>query len=138
MDSWQLITDPAQSGQHNMAQDLKIFNDFEQGNTLSTLRIYSWSPRCISVGYSQSLISQPGWECVKRPTGGGTVFHNEAEVTYSLVTAIDNPLLPKGLIPAYMKISEAVVVALAKIGVKAEISKKKPELGTRNAELCFS
>ena len=88
-----------------MQADLKLFNDFENGLISSTLRIYSWEPKCISLGYGQELDSllvgdlarKKGWDVVKRPTGGGIVFHNEAEVTYSLVTGLDNPQLPQGL-----------------------------------------
>ena len=120
MASWKLIKSPKFSGLANMEIDHKLFVTFENGLIPSTLRVYSWTPPCISLGYSQNeqeLIDlerakELGWDVVKRPTGGGIVFHNEAEVTYSLVTAIDNPALPKGLVPAYKKISEAIVFAL--------------------------
>ena len=76
---------------------------------------------------------------VKRPTGGGIVFHNEAEVTYSLVMSINDPLLPEGLVPSYKKISKALVCALNNCGVRAEI--QNSSLGPPKAEhssLCFS
>ena len=121
-----------------MQTDIDLFRAFESGNKTSTLRIYSWQPKCISYGYSQNIekeldverAKQLGWDIVKRPTGGGIVFHNEAEVTYSLITEIDNPKLPKGLVPAYKKISEAVVFALSLIGVRAEI-RTSPRPSTR-------
>ena len=81
---------------------------------------------------------------IKRPTGGGIVFHNEAEVTFSLVTAIDDPILPKGLVPSYKKISEAIVFALKGLGIPAEIrnpsflSGQVSDFGFRNSALCFS
>ena len=134
MQQWQLIIAEKISGQDNMQTDLKLLTDFEQGLIPSTLRIYSWQPACITVGYSQEidkLIDQNkakalGWDIVKRPTGGGIVFHNEAEVTYSLVTALDNPLLPEGLVPSYKKLSEAIACGLEKLGIKAT---------TQNSEL---
>lgn len=147
MKQFRLIKKPSLSGHENMEQDLKLFRDFEEGkNLVSTLRIYSWRPKCISVGYSQKIEDEIdieragglGWEVVKRPSGGGIVFHNEAEVTYSLVTAVDGAVLPKGLIPSYMKVSEAVVLALKEIGVEAEI-RKPHEVGNRQrSTLCFS
>ena len=121
-----------------MQADLKLFNDFEQGSIPSTLRIYSWNPKCISFGHSQEIIEVDGWDIVKRPTGGGTVFHNEAEVTYSLVTEINNPALPKGMIPSYKKISEAVVHALNSIKVPAEIRPSYINLKNPNSSLCFA
>ncbi len=118
----------------------------ESGKNDPVLRIYSWKPNCISLGYSQKVEKEIhvgaakglGWDVVKRPTGGGIVFHNEAEVTYSLVTAIDNPVLPKGLVPSYKKISEGVVFALSLLGMKVEISKSRVERRTQNTGLCFS
>lgn len=136
-----------------MRRDMELFNAYEAGGHTTILRIYSWRPKCISLGYSQETKAEieqakaqaQGWDVIKRPTGGGIVFHNEAEVTYSIITALDNPALPKGLIPAYKKISEAVVLGLKTVGICAEISRVDRPLRTvglrarptRNS-LCFS
>lgn len=146
MSVWQLIRTPQLSGSANMQFDLKLFADFERGGMPSALRIYSWRPQCISLGYSQKidgLIDEQraaalGWEVVERPTGGGIVFHNEAEVTYSLVTDLDNPLFPKGLVPSYKRISEAIVCGLKKIGLKASISSSHTHRPSSLSSLCFS
>ena len=137
-----------------METDLSLFKQFEEQAGGPTLRIYSWRPKCVSAGYSQSIEEEIdlkkakllGWDIVKRPTGGGIVFHNEAETTYSLVMAKDDPMLPKGLVPSYKKISEAVVFALLLLGVKAEVRARSTEHGApldrargkRNTGLCFS
>jgi len=135
-----------------MQFDLKLFQDFENGRIPSTLRIYSWKPRCISLGYSQKMdrlidekrARELGWDVVRRPTGGGIVFHNEAEVTYSLVTALNNPMLPRGLVSSYKKISEALIHALTKIGIDAEIQssnfkfQNKSQIPNPRSQLCFS
>lgn len=60
------------------------------------LRFYDWSEPSISIGYSQrvgevlkvELCKKEGIPIVRRPTGGGVVFHG-VDITYSLV-------LPKG------------------------------------------
>ncbi|MBI5399386.1 hypothetical protein HZB07_02040 [Candidatus Saganbacteria bacterium] len=144
MGAWQLILEPQKAGSYHMAADIKLFNDFEAGKISPTLRIYSWAPRCISFGYAQKRerermrheAKKSSWETVLRPTGGGIVFHSATEVTYSLVMDKDDPILPKGLIPSYKKISEAIVWALTKIGVLAEINNSS--LGIRHSSLCFS
>ncbi|MCU0641659.1 MAG: hypothetical protein MUC35_06170 [Candidatus Margulisbacteria bacterium] len=144
---WQLLKTPQTTGLANMEFDLQLFHDFEQGKIAPTLRLYSWRPACITLGHSQiidaeinvELAAARGWDVIKRPTGGGIVFHNEAEVTYSLVMDKDDPILPKGLVPAYKKISEAVVFALNSCGVQAEI--QNSALGppkAENSSLCFS
>jgi lipoate-protein ligase A len=133
MNKWKLIKSPKKYGLIHMQTDIKMFEDFEAGLIPSTLRIYSWKPKCISLGYAQkiemlidsSTAEKLGWEVVKRPTGGGIVFHNEAEVTYSLVTEKENPMLPKGLVPSYRKLSEAIVYALKMVGVSAELSRQR-------------
>lgn len=127
-----------------MEFDLQLFHDYEQGKIAPTLRIYSWKPACITLGHSQKIETEIeigraaalGWDVIKRPTGGGIVFHNETEVTYSLVMDKDDPQLPKGLVPSYKKISEAVVAALNNCGVQAEINNSS--LGIRHSSLCFS
>jgi lipoate-protein ligase A len=141
---WQLLKTPQISGLANMEFDLQLYRDFEQGKIGPTLRIYSWQPRCLTLGHAQKideeinmeLAAALGWDVVKRPTGGGIVFHNEAEVAYSLVMDKDDPKLPKGLVPSYKKISEALVIALKSYEVQAEIHNSS--LGIHNSSLCFS
>lgn len=127
-----------------MKLDEQLFLDHEAGYDKSTLRIYAWNPPCISVGYSQDMeksveiykLFDKGWEIVKRPTGGGIVFHNLSEVTYSVITDINT--LGEGLIPSYMKISEAVVCGLNKLGIKAKIRETRYEIRDTRPDLCFS
>ena len=152
MSSWQLLKTPKLPGSANMELDIRLFHDHESGLIPSTLRIYSWQPKCITYGYAQKVeklidlekFKSEGWDIVRRPTGGGIVFHNEGEVAYSLVTDLDNPLLPEGLIPSYKRISEAIVVGLKEIGIAAEIQnpkskiQNKSQLSNPNKHLCFS
>src|SRR3989339_928206 len=145
--NWKLIVEN-RSGLENMERDFSLFKRNENGENFSALCIYSWSKPCISVGYSQNIEDEidrnklkiTGYDVVKRPTGGGIVFHNTAEATYSIITSIDNQVLPKGLIPSYKKISSAIVFALNKIGVNAEIRNWKLEIGhwKLDSSLCFS
>jgi lipoate-protein ligase A len=135
MDSWKLIISPKLSGAENMRRDIGLFNDLEAGNIPSTLRVYSWEPKCITLGYAQGMFVQQGWDVVRRPTGGGIVYHEEGEVAYSVVTAIDDPILPKGLIPSYKKISQAIVYALRKLDIKAELSAQP---SAERSSLCFA
>lgn len=137
-----------------MERDTKLFKDVECGNSDSSfLCVYSWARPCVSLGYSQKQeeyldadkCELLGLDVVKRPTGGGIVFHNLQEVTYSLVTSKDNPIFPKGLIKTYMEISKAIVCALKLLGVDAEIqtSNNKQQNNQENKEkgkpqLCFS
>ena len=131
------------SGKYNMEYDNYLFNNFEQGSITSTLRVYGWEGPCISLGYTQdpekelnlSNCKKHGIEIVKRPTGGGIVFHNEHEVTYSLICGKDETKLPEGLIESYKFISNIVIKALRKFGLNAELSDTRHN---DQARLCFS
>lgn len=131
------------SGKYNMEYDLYLFNDFEQGLCPATLRLYGWEKPCISLGYTQTPeielnmanCKKHGVEVVKRPTGGGIVFHNENEVTYSFICDKDDPRLPEGLIESYVFISNIVIKALKKVDVSADISDTRHH---EQARLCFS
>jgi lipoyl(octanoyl) transferase len=131
------------SGKYNMEFDLCLFNNFEQGLSPTTLRIYGWEKPCISLGYTQdpdkevnrANCEKYGIEIVKRPTGGGIVFHNEHEVTYSFICDKNDPKLPEGLVESYVFISNIVIEALKKVGVSADISDTRHH---EQARLCFS
>src|SRR3989339_1990136 len=146
MNNWDLFLSSKLSGKENMETDISLFHRLEKNEINPTLRIYSWKNNCISLGYSQKAEEELdiekcehlGFEIVKRPTGGGIVLHNTAEVTYSIVMAKDDPILPKGLVPAYKKISEAIVYALNVLGIPAEISMLEKNKPLKDANLCFN
>lgn len=131
------------SAKYNMDYDLFLFNKYEQGSSPVTLRIYGWEKPSISLGYTQRAdielnaanCKERGIEIVKRPTGGGIVFHNEHEVTYSFICDKDDQRLPKGLIESYKFISIIIIRSLIKVGVPAELSDTRH---SEQARLCFS
>lgn len=120
-----VIIDLPMSGQKNMQKDEELFAQAERDKLPITLRIYQWQPQCISLGYAQDpdeLLNIPeckemGWDIVKRITGGGIVFHNIEEITYSFFIANDHPLLPKGIIPSCNFLSEIIIKTLHAIGI---------------------
>jgi lipoate-protein ligase A len=97
----------------------------------NTLRLYQWQPSAVSIGRNQTVedwvylenCQKLGVDVVRRPSGGGTVYHDqEGEVTYS-VTANTASLGNSGDITAvYQKIYEAVTDALRLLGVPADFS----------------
>jgi lipoyl(octanoyl) transferase len=131
------------NGKYNMDQDTYLFQQFEDGLIGDTLRIYGWERPCISLGYTQdpekelntAKCEKFGIEIIKRPTGGGIVFHNEYEVTYSIVCDKDDPRLPKGMVESYKALSTLVVQALRMQGIPAEMSATREH---SQARLCFT
>src|SRR5690242_13278 len=98
MRQWRLIVDSPMVGAYNMAVDEAIMLSVSDGKSLPTLRLYDWSPLCLSLGYGQRLrdadlyrIDTAGWQIVRRPTGGKAILHGN-ELTYSVAIPKDHEL----------------------------------------------
>ncbi|MBI4369445.1 MAG: lipoate--protein ligase family protein [Elusimicrobia bacterium] len=81
-----LLCDPPGTMTQNMAIDRLLFDNIKQGQGLATIRIYSWSEPCVTVGFGIAIEKLPktfsGVPAMKRPTGGGVVYHhNQGEIT---------------------------------------------------------
>lgn len=82
----------SQDAYSNMAEDAALI-ELSSG---PTLRLYTWRPIAVSIGYFQSISDEVdeefcrahGIDVVRRMTGGGAVFHDE-EITYSFVCPMD-------------------------------------------------
>src|SRR5437762_5029540 len=90
--NWRLLLSPPVDGATNMALDEALLNSGLVGGP-PTVRMYGWTPPCLSVGTNQPLLTQidtewcaaQGVTLVRRPTGGRAVLHDgPAELTYSL------------------------------------------------------
>lgn len=120
---WQIEVSSKSSGKENMEKDISMISNLVSPK----IRIYGWSNDCISLGYSQipedeidlKKACELNIEIVKRPTGGGMVFHNTDEVTYCVAAPVS--YFPKGLKASYYFISEIITKALDKMGIKAQI-----------------
>lgn len=121
-----VLLDLPQSGAHNMAVDEAIFEAVRTGAQPATLRLYAWSPPCLSIGYGQRVrdvdqtaLAARGWEVVRRMTGGRAVLHAD-ELTYSLALPAGHFLAEGGIIESYRRISAALLVGLRTLGIQAE------------------
>lgn len=113
-------------GALNMGIDEAVLRSVAAGDSLPALRLYSWAPACVTVGYFQSLEDEvdlaacraAGVDAVRRITGGGAVLH-EAEITYSIVLPEGHPLAPAGILDSYRIICGGIVDALRELGIEA-------------------
>lgn len=103
-----------------------------------TLRVYGWDGKWGSVGYfgdvEEARRQIPGRQWVRRRTGGGTVDH-AADWTYTVVVPAGVPLAKMRGGESYRLLHEALAVALAAEGVRAEMSLETPDA---EEPLCFS
>ncbi len=128
--NWRLIRSESSSGAWNMALDEALLKSTASKNTPPTLRLYSWEPAALSLGFAQShidvdfsLLRNKGWDLVRRPTGGRAILHID-ELTYSVTAPIDEPILAGNLLDSYRIISRALLLALKILGVTANGDKE--------------
>jgi lipoate-protein ligase A len=142
--TWRLLISPAAHGSWNMAVDEAVLESAVSGASLPTLRLYSWNPPCLSLGFAQPLsdVDLPrlralGWEVVRRPTGGRAVLHTD-ELTYSVAGPQDEPRLAGSVLESYNRLAGALVTALQDLGLQAEIQENVPASGPRSTSaVCF-
>lgn len=113
----------------NMALDEAICESVSKGESLPTIRLYSWKPCAISIGYFQGYsievneeeCKKQGIDIVRRRTGGGAVYHDcEGEITYSII-APEN-YFSKNIIESYKEICNILIDALKNLGIDAQFS----------------
>jgi lipoyl(octanoyl) transferase len=142
MRQWRLIYDNPTFGAQNMAVDEAILTSVAAGNALPTLRVYDWSPLCLSLGYGQrssdadvERLAVQGWGLVRRPTGGRAILHGD-ELTYSVALPADDELAQGDVVESYRRISEALMAALQLLGLSPE-SEKQAKGNRSVGPVCF-
>ena len=128
-----------------MAIDEAILEFAGKGAVPPTLRLYSWSPACLSLGFAQPIqdvemgnLQSHGWGIVRRPTGGRAILHTD-ELTFSVSGQHTDPHLSGGVLESYQKLSMALLNALELIGIRADATKNTVSLSTsdKNNPVCF-
>ncbi len=121
-EQWRLLDTGYNDAYLNMAVDEAILQAMKI-DSLPVLRFYDWSQAAISIGYSQKvdevlkseLCNQDNVIIIRRPTGGGVVFHG-IDLTYSVIfpqKKIDN------IHSIYLQLQEYLIAALANLGITA-------------------
>jgi len=128
---WRLICDEVAVGSWNMAVDEAILEAVIVGEVSPTLRLYAWEPPCLSLGYAQPIsdisikaLEDRNWDLVRRPTGGRAILHAD-ELTYSICSTIDDPLLAGGVLGSYKTLAKWLLNALRLLGIEGEVIDKK-------------
>jgi lipoate-protein ligase A len=142
---WRLIQDHPAPGAWNMAMDEAVLQAVGSNESPATLRLYAWSPACLSLGYSQGIeeidigrIQSLGWELVRRPTGGQAILHVD-ELTYAVIGPVTEPRLAGDVLESYQRLSAALLAALEILGIPAQ-ALPKPDMVSKGASkdpICF-
>jgi len=141
---WNFIDAGEHIGQFNMDSDTSLAETLLQGSGFPTLRLYTWKPRAISLGYNQNSseidvgsCKKAGIDIVRRPTGGRAILHAE-ELTYAVAMPSDSP----SILASYNSISRALLRGLSVFGVDATFEQSQPRFReaykTPSSIPCFS
>ncbi len=142
---WRLILSQPATGAWNMALDHALLESACLDESMPTLRLFAWSPPCLSIGYAQpssdvdlSIIQSLGWDLVRRPTGGRAILHVD-ELTYSVTMPLSHPLAANSVLESYRRLSVGLVSALNKLGLIVNAEKTYPDTMTNGtvSPVCF-
>jgi lipoyl(octanoyl) transferase len=122
---WRIEVELDCPGLYNMERDEEITRDLiEHEESPNCLRLYSWKPWALSVGYQQSKESidaeacrKAGIDLVRRPTGGRAVLHAN-ELTYAVAMRSD---ASDGIADLHNKIALAILHGLRELGNGEEL-----------------
>jgi lipoyl(octanoyl) transferase len=143
--AWRLILDRPHAGSWNMAADEALAEAVDAGRSAPVLRLYRWTPPCLSLGFSQpyeaadaAFCAAHGVDVVRRPTGGRAVLHH-LELTYAVLAPLGRGPFSHDLQAAYRTICGALVAGLRALGVPAELSAvpQGGHIGPTRAIPCF-
>ncbi len=121
METWRVITTWGAPPDFNMGLDEALLR---AGPAAPTLRLYTWSPDTLSLGYFQRHADVPGVDragaVVRRVTGGGAIHHT-GELTFSISAPLAHPLYRGPVAESYARVHGLVARALAHYGVLAQL-----------------
>lgn len=128
-DKWRFLDLKVADAYTNMAVDEALAYARGEGKAPNTLRFYMWKPSAVTLGYFQSVEDEVNLEAAKRYgvyvnrriSGGGAVLNSSTgEITYSIVTAEDDPRVSTDVTESYRYLCHGIVEGLALLGVEAE------------------
>ena len=130
MPPWRLLVTPPARGMWNMAVDESILLHIGRGESPPTLRLYAWTPACLSLGYAQPFaavdmdrLASRGWDIVRRATGGRAILHTD-ELTYSVIAPNEDPRVAGTVLESYNRLAQALLLAIKMLNLPVEIMKK--------------
>ncbi len=124
---WRLIRDEPRDGATQMALE-EVAAKTALEDDLRTVRVYSWAPSTLSLGYRQesetvdwAYCDREGIDVTRRQTGGGGIYHDRhADISYTIVAPAAE--VPGDLMDCYDLFCEPVLDGLREMGVDADFA----------------
>ncbi|OYT50565.1 hypothetical protein B6U66_05365 [Candidatus Bathyarchaeota archaeon ex4484_135] len=126
---WRLIELEVRDAFMNMAIDEAILMARCLGKVPNTVRFYRWQPSAVSLGRFRPVeqdvnveaCKKLGVDIVRRPTGGGTVYHDaKGEITYSVVVKASDIGSPD-VETSYAILCSGLIEACRILGLEAQL-----------------
>lgn len=147
MTTWRLLITPPARGAWNMALDEAILEHAQAGRgaSLPTLRLYAWTPACLSLGHAQPFadvdtlrLKERGWEVVRRATGGRAILHTD-ELTYSVIAPNNEPRVEGSVLESYNRLAQALLLAVQSLEIPVEMKEHVGQVGNfpNSNPVCF-
>lgn len=110
-ETWDFLLSPAAGAAWNMALDEALLQTAATRRR-PLLRVYAWDKPSVSFGYFQKFPASLAerHDVVRRPTGGGVVYHVE-DTTYTVVVPPAHKLYAMKTADAYCTLHKAVAAA---------------------------
>ena len=136
---WDFWEDRLHAPAMNMALDeVLLLTAAERGRPL--VRFYGWDRCAVSIGYVQKFAAAPqtGYVVVRRPTGGGVVYHDH-DFTYSVVIPPGHWLTGLNRTRSYDWINRSVLAGLEQCRMDASLADGEIARSVDRASMvCFS
>jgi len=124
---WRLVREESLDAATAMAYDTVAAETAADGGP-RTVRLYQWTPSALSLGYGQDpatvdwdACAAAGIDVVRRPTGGGAIYHDSfRDVSYSIVAPAEE--LPGDVMDTYELLCEPLLAGLRELGVDARFA----------------
>ena len=138
MERWSLWEDINRSPALNMAIDEDLL---QETATLKKplLRVYGWDRPSVSIGYVQKYAAAPqtGYTIVRRPTGGGIVFH-DVDLTYTVVIPKGHWIEKRDRLESYHIFHRVIVEALNSLNISTKLASSEAQTVDRATMSCFT
>ena len=137
-EKWFLWCDGEHRPGLNMAVD-DVLMRLSSDHRAPVVRFYGWDRLAVSIGYMQnhSKTLVEGFALVRRPTGGGVVYHDQ-DFTYSVAVPTDHGVFRLDRLRSYSVINGAVGAGLRRLGYDVQTAEDMIGRGVdRSAMVCF-
>jgi lipoate-protein ligase A len=133
---WRYITADGESASRALASDEFLMSKYAEWSSGEypepMLRIYTLRSHCVIAGRFQNLEAEIDLEeCRRRDidvnrriTGGGAIVMGSDQLTISLASSTEHPIVPAHPGRMISKLSRGLIVGLAKLGIDAEFRSK--------------